>query len=91
MLVIIFIGVAVFTGAFLAIRKINLIARISVYAVIFFGSGVLMSQPWFTDNPKTWLHTYVTGLFQLGVVSLAIHVIPSIIGYYMARYILRKK
>lgn len=91
MLVRIFIAVAVIIGVVLALKRTGLGARIIVYAAIFFVSVVLMSGPYFTDDPKTWLHTYVTGLFQLGVVSLAIHVVPCVIGYYATKFVRRNK
>ena len=58
----------------------------AVTAVVLLGvSNLLASWPWFIDDPSTWIRTYYTGLFQTGLLSLAVHVVPFFVAYYIAR------
>jgi hypothetical protein len=49
-------------------------------------SNLLASWPWFVpDQPRTWWHTYVTGLAFMGAASAVVHVVPFGVACCLAR------
>ena len=90
MLVRLFIMVAVTVGCTLAIYRIQTIWRLFAFVTLFLISIFLLSLPYFTSDPSTWVHTYLTGILQFGVVALLLHVAPAVIACYGIKYIIKR-
>jgi hypothetical protein len=50
-------------------------------------SNVLNCWPWFGEDPSTWIRLYVSGLFVVGLSSLAVHVVPFCVAWHAARWL----
>ena len=91
MLAGIFIIVAMVIGAVLAFTKAQLLTRVVVFVAIFLFSNYLLCRPYFTSEPRTWIETYISGLFETGIASFLLHVAPAIVVFHVVVFFLQRK
>jgi hypothetical protein len=58
---------------------------LGVFAISILGACV----PYFTSDPKEWLVTYFSAVLLGGLASIAFHVLPLILCYYIGRFFAR--
>ena len=49
-------------------------------------SNLVACWPYFiAEAPSSWLHTYSTGLLATGTLSVALHVVPFLLSWFLVR------
>ena len=91
MYLVISVGFAFFIGMALAVAKCSTAMRIAAFSGIFLMSVFLECLNYFTADPKTWLRTFITGLFQIGLASVLFHVIPAVVAFYAVLFMLKMR
>jgi hypothetical protein len=56
---------------------------------LFFLSVLYASVTYYTDDPRTWIYTYVTSVRAVWIASLVFHVGPALGGYWAARAVVK--
>jgi hypothetical protein len=90
-LAIVLLIVCVVIGGLFAVKKTRFISRAGIYVGIFLISVFIQCLPYFLHTPSTWAETYVSGIFMGGVISLFIHVTPTVLAYHAVKcWLIRK-
>lgn len=82
-------AVAVAAGVYEARLEATFLTRAITTVVLLGLSNLLACGPFFTADQSTWARTFVTGLFQTGLISLIVHVAPFLLAYHITRYVWR--
>ena len=76
---------AVMIGIYEGSRRLPTLFVVLSGIAIMGVSTLAASWPWFTDDPGTWMRTYLSGLVQTGSLWFVVHVLPFVIAYFIAR------
>lgn len=77
--------VSVAVGVYQGRVETNLFTRIATGLALLTLSNSIACWPYFGADPSSWLRTYVTGLLQTGLASLAFHVVPFFLAWHVSK------
>jgi hypothetical protein len=89
-LAVLLLSFAVLAGWKLAVARIGFLGRVAVYLFVFCMANAIECLPSFTSDHTTWLMTYISGGFLVGIVLFVVAVVPSIIAYHVTKACMRR-
>lgn len=87
MYLILSIFVSIINGVLIGIFVTRRLFVFMIFVLIFLIANFFECLPYFTNDPKTWRITYITGLFHAGLVYLVLDIAPAFISYVIVKKI----